>query len=298
MLKSVARKYASIGLLILLIVVSTLACSSEDVSQGDEFHSLRTLDEARAKRAPSAQKQEDPQLSNSFTGGGLSYYEIQDAVDRFYSNKSWEIDSSYREALSQLAQRESSCYDQLMSSNVADHSISDLCDFSFQRQKIKEAVNRDYDSLWNQVTTFENNAQLNLGSGSFDTQYRLEDELNRIGGTMFIEFNRYGNEIQQDIQLKEDSIYRAESECETGDGRSVFTWVECENNDQFGINNSFNSGFGLDDQDCDSRNLNCQQSDQFGINTFGDDQWSNSGSSDPWADNDRWGNSGSSDFGR
>ena len=147
--------------------------------------------------------------------------------------------SSYREAKRQIEQRQVSCYSRLSSSNVANQSIGTICDFSHQLQELEKLVDKDYNSLWNQVRTFENEvSRLDWGSSSFDVQFRLEEELNRIGGMSLRDPPRYENEIQQDVWNKEELIFRAESECEPG-GSGIrvlggFPEVECENNDSFG----------------------------------------------------------------
>jgi hypothetical protein len=250
------------GFLISLIIISTFACSS----QGDDFQSLRTLDKVRTERAQQIQIQEDPPASNGFLQAGPSYHEIQLASDRFYSDKAWQIDSSYREAKRQIEQSQVSCYNRLSLSNVAHQSIGTICDFSYQLQELEKLVDMDYNSLWNQVRAFENEASsLGLGSRSFDVQARLEDEWNWIAGTS-IDPYRYENEIQQDVWFKEESISRAEYECEPGGSGILFSGgsIECENDDPFGINNSYDSGFGLGDRDCESWDFDCQRSDPFG----------------------------------
>jgi hypothetical protein len=287
MFKLVAKKYATTILLVSLTVALTFACSSQDDTQSEDFQSLRTLDEVRVERSAQIQIQEDPPASNGFLQAGPSHQEIQLASDRFYSDKASQIDSSYREAKRQIEQRQFNCYSRLMSSNVADQSISTICNFWEQRQELENLVNNDYNSLWNQVRTFENEvSRLDWGSDSFNVQFRLEDELSRIGGMSFIDPYGYENEIQQDQWSKEDAIYRAESECAPGGSRNLFSGgsIECENNDPYGINNSNDSGFGLDDQDCQSWDVNCQQSDSFGdrADPWGQQSDSFGDRADPW----------------
>jgi hypothetical protein len=264
MIKLVVRKYAIVGSLISLIIISTFACSSQD----EEFQSLRTLDDARTSYAD--QIQEDPPSSNNFLESDPFGFDnsrnIQIAADRFYSSQAAAIDSSYRAATAQIELAASSCYERLMRANVA--RPGNICDFSYQLQELERMVDMDYNSLWNQVRTFENEvSRLDWGSSSFDVQYRLENELNRIGGMSLVDPYRYENEMQQDQWFKEEQIYRAESYCNdvsSGILYSGISPVECENDDPFGINKSYNSGFGLDDQDCQFWDFNCEQSDPFG----------------------------------
>jgi len=118
MFKLVAKKYATTILLVSLTVALTFACSSQGETQSEEFQSLRTLDEVRVERTAQIQNQPVPPSSNNVLEADLSYYEIQDAADRFYADRASQIDSSYREALRQLEQRQSSCYNRLMSSTL------------------------------------------------------------------------------------------------------------------------------------------------------------------------------------